>query len=75
MNFELPTRTDKVKREKTKKNNEDRFYNPYLAKLVDQMYETENTRRPTANQCLELLNKIDMVINNNSNNNNFININ
>ena len=71
MNFELPTKTTGEKRELVRKNNEDRFYNPYLAKLVDQMYEAEKSKRPTAKQCLDFLNEIDAIIKGYSNNFNY----
>ena len=78
MNFQLPTRTKNEQRIFLKKNNEDGFYNIYLAALVDQMYEAEKAKRPTAQQCLNRLNEIDNIINkyNNNmfnNNNNFMN--
>jgi len=75
MNFQLPTITNKERRDKIKKNNEDGFYNVYLAKLVDQMYESKKSKRPTAEQCLIMLNNIEMIINKYSSNFNNNNVN
>ena len=78
MFFELPTKTTKDRREKNpnfSNNNNNNFYNIYLIKLIKQMFETEKWRRPTASQCLSLLDGISPILtkycNNNSNINNF----
>ena len=80
MFFELPTKTTKDRRAKNPNflnNNNNNLYNIYLIKLIKQMFETEKWRRPTASQCLSLLDKISPILtkycNNmrNSNLNNF----
>ena len=69
MFFELPTKTTKEKRvnnpnlEKKYEN----LYNIYLVMLIKQMFEKEKSRRPTASQCLYLLNSIINFINMNNN--------
>jgi serine/threonine protein kinase len=76
MNFGLPTETKNGNRNLVRLNNQDGFYDFYLADLVDRMYEHESYKRPTAKQCLARLNEIDNSINkfnNQFNNNNFMN--
>ena len=75
MNFSLPTRTTKEKRFFQKKNNEDGYYDKYLAELVDRMYESDKSKRPTAEQCLFILDQIENKIYNNNFSNNNINFN
>ena len=76
MNFGLPTETKNGNRNLVRLNNQDGFYDFYLADLVDRMYEHESYKRPTAKQCLARLNEIDNSINkfnNQFNNNNLMN--
>ena len=75
MNFQLPTKTIGEERIPIRMNNQDGFYNIYLADLVDKMYAHEKNKRPTAEQCLTRLNEIENSINrfNSEFKNNFMN--